>query len=158
MKHTTQTRISALALAAVSLIFLTACSASVERITSRSIDEFHSQLNDEKYKEIYTQADVNLQHSISEADFTEKLRAVRQKHGNASQNHFPERTMFQELIRGWHFGFANHEEKTTMQVFSNYERGLVVEMFEWAVKDGQAKLVDYKYLGQVFSSKAVSSK
>ncbi len=158
MKRTTQTRISALALAAVLLIFLTACSASVERITSKSIDKFHSQLNDEKYQEIYREADVNLQHSITEADFTEELRAVRQKHGNASQKHFPERTMFQDIIRGWHFGSAKHEEKTTMEVFSNYERGLVVEMFEWAVKDGEAKLVDYKYLGQVFSSKASSAR
>ncbi|MGI8655818.1 MAG: hypothetical protein ACR2LC_11430 [Pyrinomonadaceae bacterium] len=101
---------------------------------------------------------MNLQHSTSEADFTERLRAVRQKHGNASQNNFPERTMFQELIRGWHFGFANHEEKTTMEVFSNYERGLVVERFEWAVKNNQAELVDYKYLGQVVSLKAPSSR
>lgn len=153
-----QTRICALALAAISLTLLTACSASVERITSISIDKFHSQLNDEKYQEIYAQADANLQHSISEADFTEKLRAVREKHGNASQNHFPERTLLQDIIRGWHLGFTKYEEKTRMQVFSNYERGLVVEMFEWAVKDNQAKLVDYKYLGQVVSLKASSSR
>jgi len=133
---------------------LTACSASVERIASGGIDKFHSQLNDESYKEIYAQADTEFQHSVSEADFIQRLREVRQKHGSASQNYFPKRTIFQQLIGGWQFGFNQPEEKTTMEVFSTYEHGVAIERFEWTVKDGQAKLVDYKYRGEVLALKA----
>lgn len=48
----------------------------------RAVEIFHSQLDSERYSEIYTQGDEDFKKSGSEEEFDKLVRAVHQKLGN----------------------------------------------------------------------------
>lgn len=73
------------------LLVLIGCSSGcfednrrAEKFLAQSITQFHEQLNDEHYHDIYLQADAELRSRLSEADFTVQLSAAHGQLGKTT--------------------------------------------------------------------------
>ncbi len=116
---------------------LAACTRTPSNIAESAIDRFHSQLAAEKYHDIYNEADEELRNSISEVEFTTKLRTVRNPFNTAQQNNF-----FAGLS-GWQLNSRLPEESVRTIKFIEVGGKTLNEDFSWRVKDGKATLVRY---------------
>ena len=127
------------------LLSLTGCifdeNKRIEKLLEKSLVEFHQKLNEERYKEIYEQADEKLKSQISEEAFVAKLSGVR-----AQFYPLPDKAYVfvdDEIVDGLKRTFGFRREKfLTFQLMGN-EKEVTTERFEWSVKEDKAKLVLY---------------
>jgi hypothetical protein len=114
----------------------------IEQSLKKSVIEFHRKLNDERFKEVYEQADEKLKSQVPEEVFVAQLRQIR-----AQFYPLPDKTYVfvdDEIIDGLKrtIGFRR-ETFSSFQLIDN-EKEVTTERFEWSVKDGEVKLLSYK--------------
>jgi Protein of unknown function (DUF4019) len=135
--------ILAVALAAAGCTWVEKAYQGMFKGTTAAVAQFHSQLNQEKYAEIYAQADPALRKSTSQSDFAALLAAVHRKLGNfenANLTNFNEKEDSQgDIVRA--------EYKTT------FAQGSASETFTLRFTDGQGKLVKYEINSPVLIEK-----
>ncbi len=98
-----------------------------------AIVEFHSRLNEEKYKEIYETSHQQLKDVSSEEDMTKLLSAVRSKLGQ----------VIGSKTQTWNVG--NFNLTTTVRMIQNtqFERGKADETFIFVIEEKKALLQTY---------------
>lgn len=122
-----------LVLAAASCGWLEKAYQGMFKGTTAAVAQFHAQLNQQKYGDIYAQADPALRKSTSAADFAALLAAVHRKLGNFQSGAL---TKFNE----------NQGEKDIVvaKYRSTFEQGKASETFTLSFTNGQGKLVHYE--------------
>jgi hypothetical protein len=116
---------------------------SIDQVAKRSIDRFHSQLNAEKYSEIYREAHPNMKSSQTESDFVAYLSHIHRLYGNFKRT-IDSTSSFSRFVHTRDFGFRQSSGTAMIGLDSVFERGVCMEVFEWQVENGRAILVDYK--------------
>jgi len=98
-----------------------------------AVVEFHSRLNEEKYKEIYETSHQQLKDVSSEEDMTKRLSAVRTKLGQVVES----------KTQTWNVG--NFNLTTTVRMIQNtqFEHGKADETFIFVIEESKAVLQTY---------------
>lgn len=110
-------------------------------LSNTAVQDFHDQLNDEHYQEIFADADDGFQQSGNKKEETIKfLQAVHRKLGNAQQAHLVN-IMVQATPGGTYIMAA---------YTTRFEHGEADEKFVWTRKSGQLKLHGYNVQSKVF--------
>ncbi|MCY7348899.1 MAG: hypothetical protein LH614_22135 [Pyrinomonadaceae bacterium] len=114
----------------------------IEQSLEKSVIEFHRKLNDERFKEVYEQADEKLKSQIPEDIFVAQLRQIRTQFYPLPDKAYV--FVDDEIVDGLKrtIGFKR-ENFSTFQLIGN-EKEVTTEMFEWTVKGNEAKLLSYK--------------
>lgn len=114
--------------------FLSGCASmgKSKEMTERAVKVFHSQLDSERYSEIYAQADEDFKKASSQEEFEKLVRAVHQKLG----------TVQAEKETGFlvNVGSATYVTLTYDTAFVN---GKAAEQFVWRLSDARAALYNY---------------
>ena len=128
------------------LLSLSACAfdenRSIEKILAKSMSRIHQQFNEERFQEIYAEADEELRKRVKEEDFVTQLRQSHQEVGKLEGTDFVsiEDTLWDGLKRT--AGFKRLKfPSVSLTVGKEF---LVREKFEWVVKDEQARLTFYE--------------
>lgn len=134
----------------------TACSSYEEmrRLETRieaSVEKFHAQLNENRFGEIYAQADESLRGRESEESFTRRLAEVRGKTGAMSGKSI---VIIQKGLGRDLRNLFSREETISHTEHTACDSGRAIERFEWKVRDGQVTLAGYE-LRQVFERGAI---
>jgi broad specificity phosphatase PhoE len=128
------------------LVFGSGCSyaehRALETTVEKSVEKFHTQLNEEQYQAIYAEADAELRNRISEQDFTKRLAEARARAGRTEGKAnvllvSSVGRQLRKLLSGRMT--VSHVENTKC------EAGAVLERFQWSVADGTARLQDYEF-------------
>jgi hypothetical protein len=104
-----------------------------KEIAERAVDGFHSQLDSERYSEIYAQADEEFKKSTSQEELEKLARAVHQKLGRvqaANQS-------------AWLVNVSSDGAFVTLTYNTAFVDGKATEQFVWHVRDGRAALFNY---------------
>jgi uncharacterized protein DUF4019 len=131
-------RLSARVSCGVSILLLAVLSScgsgkSVETAT-KSVEQFHSQLDSEQYQAIYAAADEGFQKATNEPDFDALLQAVHKKLGKVQTS---KRSNFQ-------VGMSTGQGFTVNLVYdTTFEQGSGSEQFLWHMRDNQPMLLGY---------------
>jgi hypothetical protein len=113
----------------------------IEKKLTRSVNNFHSLFNQEKFHQIYTEADGELKNKFSEQQFVSYLNIVK-------NNDVRELKQISSVWLGDDLknGIKRIVFKKTR--FSNLEmvfteKAMFREKFEWNLRSGEPKLADY---------------
>ena len=119
----------------LALTVLSACASgkNVQNAT-KSVEQFHSQLNTEQYQGIYAAADDGLHKATNETDFVAFLQAVHKKLGNVQTS---QRTNFQVGVS------TGQGTVVTLVYDTTFEQGSGTEQFLWHMRDNQPALLGY---------------
>lgn len=101
--------------------------------SSKAAEQFHLQLNDSKFAEIYADTSAGFQSVSKEADFVALLSAIRRKMG-------PFKTSNQT---GWNINTNNGVTTVVVTFKSEYEQGSAVETFTFLSANDTLKLHGY---------------
>jgi hypothetical protein len=140
MNHTTSVWRKALRLCALLILvsaapLLSSCStASVKEATEKSIAQFRSHYDAERYHEIYSAADEEVTKVIAEPQFTSYLALVQQMLGKVKTANQTKYMVNTDLGRTLVIVVYN----------TDFERGTAEENFVWKIKSGQARLFYYQ--------------
>jgi hypothetical protein len=99
----------------------------------RAVEVFHSQLDSERYSEIYAQADEDFKKSSSQEELEKLTSAVHQKLGKvqaANQS-------------AWLVNVSSDGAFATLTYDTAFVNGKATEQFVWHVRDGRAALFNY---------------
>ena len=103
-------------------------------IATKGVEQFHSQLDSERYQEIYATADEGLQKTTTEGDFVTLLQAVHKKLGKVQTS---QRSNFQ-------VGISTGEGTVVTLVYqTTFDQGSGTEQFLWHMRDNQPWLSGY---------------
>ena len=119
----------------VALTVLSSCASgkNVQNAT-KSVEQFHSQMNTEQYQTIYAAADEGFHKATTEADFVALLQAVHTKLGNVQTS---QRTNFQ-------VGVSTGQGTVVTLVYNTaFDQGSGTEQFLWHMRDDQPVLLGY---------------
>jgi hypothetical protein len=112
-----------------------ACGISGHRAASEAAtNQFHRQLDAEQYSVIYSEADDQFRESTSESKLTELLTAIRGKLGAVQSTE----------ITSWFFNFGGQGPFATVVSHTRFTKGDAEERFVWRIRDGRARLMNYK--------------
>jgi hypothetical protein len=104
-----------------------------KEIAERAVDVFHSQLDSERYSEMYAQADEDFKKASSHEDLEKLLRAVHQKLGKVEAAH----------QTSWVVNVSSDGPFVTLTYNTDFVDGKATEQFVWHVRDGRAALFNY---------------
>jgi len=133
----------------IALLGSTACSSyeeqrKVEAALSQSVNRFHEQLNNERYGEMYAQADPKLRARIDEATFTDQLKNAHDQMGTLSK---PSKVLL--TSRAWNdlnwSRFWGREQRVIDVDRPDSDLINATERFEWIIENGQPKLTWYEF-------------
>ena len=99
----------------------------------RAVEKFHQQLNAGQLHEIYQQGDDKFKESVTEADFTQVLEAVRRKLG----------TFQKATFAGGNVNSGTMGTVATLAYEVEYNEGKGTEQFSFLVSGEEAKLLRY---------------
>ena len=102
-------------------------------LSNVAVQQFHAQLNEQQYEQIFTEADDGFQRSANKEETIKFLQAVHRKLGNAEQASLTNLTV--QATAGGTYVIAAYTTK--------FERGAGTEKFTWTKKDGQLVLHGY---------------
>lgn len=102
-------------------------------LSNAAVYDFHAQLNQEQYEQIFADADGGFQQSGGKDETIQFLQAVHRKLGNAGQASLTNVTV--QAIAGATYIVAVYNTK--------FERGEAAEKFTWTKKDGRLRLHGY---------------
>ena len=113
---------------------LSGCASMGEskEIAARAVEVFHSQLDSERYSEIYAQADEDFKKSSSQEEFEKLARAVHQKLGTVQAAN--------EIGFLVNVGSETYVTLTYETIFVN---GKATEQFVWCLSDDRAALYNW---------------
>jgi hypothetical protein len=103
-------------------------------LAAQAVEEFHSQLNSERYSLLYAHADAKFHSATTESDFTQLLQTVRQKLGTVQSS------SRRSTGVAW---FAGQGATVTLVYDTSFASGVGTEQFVWHVKDDRATLYGY---------------
>jgi len=124
-------------ISSVLLLMLTLDSCSAGQgvgLAATAVQDFRTKYNDEQYQEIYKHSDDSFKKTAPEAevvDFFSKLREKLGKAGNA--NHINQSV-----------NVSSMGTMVSMVYDTEFTKGKGQERFVFIIKDGVAKLIDYK--------------
>jgi len=113
-----------------------------EAAVEQAANNFHEQLNQEQYHDIYSQADRTLQDRLSEADFTSKLRDAHEKMGPTHNKAIV--IIDGSIWRGIRNTFGSRREIISHWNMPDSSVIIADERFSWAVENDEPKLVSYE--------------
>ena len=108
--------------------------ASEKSASQKAAIQFHELFNAGRYKEIYEQADENFKSSASEAEAVNVFFLVQRKLGSIEKS---------VLIR-WDVSLSNKGTLVKLIFRTHFSKADAEEHFAYFIKDGIAKLGDYK--------------
>jgi hypothetical protein len=120
----------------VAALLITANSCSFTKgkgIAEAAVKQFHNQFNDEKFHEIYSQADEEFKNSASEADFIALLEAVHRKLGTVKNSN----------PAGWRINSTTMGTITTLAYEVDFSEGKGTEEFVFRISGDKATLYHY---------------
>jgi hypothetical protein len=103
------------------------------KTAERAVDVFHSQLDSERYSEMYAQADEDFKKAGSQEELEKLVRAVHQKLGKV-------RTANQV---GYLVNVSTNGTFVTLTYDTAFADGKATEQFVWRLRDGRAALYNY---------------
>jgi hypothetical protein len=103
-----------------------------KEIAERAVEVFHSQLDSERYSEMYAQADEDFKKSSSQEDLEKLLRAVHQKLGKV-----------QAANQIGYLVNVGSETFVTLTYDTTFVDGKATEQFVWRVRHDRAALYNY---------------
>jgi hypothetical protein len=114
-----------------------------ETALEQAVDHFHDQLNQEKYGEIYSQADAVLRNRATETEFTAQLRQAHEQLGRISGKAIViiDDTVWRDFLKA----FGNKREMISHGNSPASDLIIANERFAWAVEKDQPKLVLYEF-------------
>src|SRR4030095_7426517 len=132
--------------AQLGLLLLIGCASSsyergyfTETLVEQSINEFHERLDNERYHDIYANADADLRSRVSEAEFTSRLANAHQQSGD---RHGKALVFVKDsLSRFLRQGFRPRRELISHTELASSQIAIGREKFVWAGENHQAKLV-----------------
>jgi hypothetical protein len=104
-----------------------------KEFATQSVDTFHQQFNDAKFREIYSAATPAFKSASKEEDFMKFMQAVRRKLGafkTGTQN-------------GWNVNAFNGVTRVLITYKSDFEQGAGVETFTYLISGESAVLQGY---------------
>ena len=104
-----------------------------EEKSKLAVEKFHQQLNAGQYQEIYQQGDDKFKESVTEAEFTQVLEAVRRKLG----------TFQKATFAGGNVNSGTIGTVATLAYESEFSEGKGTEQFSFLVSGEEAKLLRY---------------
>jgi hypothetical protein len=116
--------------------FLVAGCGSTQNIelAKGAVEHFHTQLDTEQYKAVYTAADDGFHRAMSETDFTNLLNAIHRKLGVVKKSDL------RNMRMSWNFGRG----ATVSLVYdTTFDSGRGVESFVWHLNNNQPALYSY---------------
>jgi hypothetical protein len=114
----------------------------IENLLEKTVVEFHQKMNEERFYEIYEQADEKFKSEISQESFVAQLRQIQTQFYPLPDKAYV--LINDELIDGAKRTLAFKREIFSTFSFISNENEATTERFEWLVKDNQAKLISYK--------------
>jgi hypothetical protein len=114
---------------------LPACApiGKIKAVAEQSVEEFHSQLDSERYSDIYTQADEDFKKASSQEEVEKLMRAVHQKLGKVQAAN----------QAGYLINVGSNGSIVTLTYETTFVGGKATEQFLWRVRDDRAALLNY---------------
>jgi Protein of unknown function (DUF4019) len=100
----------------------------------KAVENFHAQLNAEKFDEIYEQSSKEFKDSGSKEEIIKFLQAVRRKLGTVNKT----------SSQGWHVNTTPTGTVITMSYETEYSNDTATESFTFYMNGEEAQLVNYK--------------
>jgi len=114
-----------------------------EKLITLSVIQFHEQLSDERYQDIYSEADAALRGRVSEADFTAQLSTVHAQLGKITSK--PLVSIKDTVWRSLRQTFGPRRDLIPHFDWVDSETAMGDERFVWALENDQATLVSYEF-------------
>jgi hypothetical protein len=114
-------------------------SADVEQ-AEKAVPQFHSMLNEGRFKDIYVATSGEFKKVATEADLLKLLDAVHRKLG----------THRSKERQNWNVNYDTSGRLVTLVYSSDYSGGKAVETFVYRVKGDDASLVGYHVNSDAF--------
>jgi hypothetical protein len=109
-------------------------------LSNVAVQQFHAQLNEEQYQQIFADADDAFQRSANKEETINFLQSVHRKLGKAELASLTNITV--QATAGRTYVIAAYTTK--------FERGEAAEKFTWTKTEGQLKLHGYNVQSKVF--------
>lgn len=119
---------------------LTSCKQinKARELSDKAVVDFHLQLNEGKFKEIYAAAHADLKSATTEEDFVKLLDAVHRKLGRQVKS----------TSQGWRLNTVNGRTTMTVTHESEFEHGKGTEIFAFAISGESCTLREYQINSQ----------
>ncbi len=114
----------------------------LERRLNDKIKRFHAQLSEEKFVEIYNEANDELKQQTSEAEFGEILKSVKNKTGIIKSSGWV--NLPDDYKRYARFAVNKNEEKIEYRNVLTCENGIGLEKFVFYVSNEKVEVVSYE--------------
>jgi hypothetical protein len=122
-------------LALVACFLFAGCGSTQNiELAKGAVDQFHSQLDTEQYRAVYTAADDGFHRSMSETDFTNLLNAIHRKLGTVKKSDL------RNMRMSWYFGRG---AMVSLVYDTTFDSGKGVESFVWHLNNNQPALYSY---------------
>ena len=115
---------------------------NLERRMESKIEEFHSQLNQEKFDEIYNGANGELKTRQNEAEFSETLKSVKNKTGVIKKGGWVD--LPSDCKRYARLTVNKNEEKIEYKNILFCDTGIGLEKFVFYVNNEKVEIVSYE--------------
>ncbi len=113
----------------------------VENKLTKSVNNFHALFNQEKFNQIYSEADDELKKKFSEQQFTSYLEVVKNDLSEITiEPHIRIDSDFKDEVKRI---FFDRTEFSNSQVIST-DKSKYTEEFYWIVRNGEAKIASYE--------------
>lgn len=114
----------------------------VKKNLRESVNNFHILFNQEKFDQIYSNADEELKNKFTQQQFVSYLEFVK-KNDVGELKEVPQVWIENESSDG--IAGILFRKKIFSSIVTIYtERNIYIEYFEWKLKNGEAKLVSYE--------------
>jgi len=116
-------------------MLLSACRSTKNiNVAKQAVEQFHSQLDSERYNALYAAADDKFHNVMTEPDFTKLLSAVHRKLGTV------QRSILRNTGVAWN---AGQGATVTLAYDTTFAAGSGTEQFIWHISDNRATLYGY---------------
>ncbi len=113
----------------------------IEKKLTTSIENFHALFNQEKFNQIYSEADDKLKNKFTEQQFVSYLDVVKNDVGEINiKPHVWIYSDYKDEVKRILF---ERTEFSNSQVLST-DKAKYTEKFDWILKDGEAKIASYE--------------
>lgn len=128
-------KINLLIIGSIFFLLTISCSSLMKgkELAEPAVEKFHAQFNEEKYSEIYNQADDEFKKSVTEQQLTELLMAVRRKLG----------TVKNASAAGWKVNTTTNGTFANVTYEVEFSEGKGTEQFVFRINDDKALLYNY---------------
>ena len=118
-----------------SMLVLAGCGNMIKGkgLATKKVAEFHTQLNDEKYKAIYDDAAAEFRTATTAAKWDQLLGAIHRKLGRVTGTQ----------TRGWNVNSVNFKTTAVLTQQTTFEHGTATETFTFLIRDNDAVLLGY---------------